>query len=46
MVSFREYPTIVKNAAIIAMLISISINIKIPKVITISCTKAMMLPAA
>ena len=43
-VSFREYPTIVKNAATIDRSISKFNKEKIPKVINTSCTMATRLP--
>ena len=45
-VSFNEYPTIVKNAAIIVKSISIFKIEKIPRVIKTSCIKAARLPYA
>ena len=45
-VSFNEYPTIVKKAATVLRVISKPVNEKIPNVITTSCTNAKIAPRA
>ena len=45
-VSLSEYPTIVRNAAMIGRLISYERSEKIPSVINTSCVRAAMAPSA